>query len=389
MSWMCIDFANRRAKRSDTREVSAPWFPVLLAWPFLLIYLAACRPAVDEPTPDKIAGNPAVVVQVEPRVEVVGLTEFGDVSLRGIAQNGPNTVWVSGTQGTVRRSLDGGATWENVAPPGTEELDFRDVAILDAETVLLMSVGPGSSSRVYKTTDGGSSWVKTLENDLEGAFYNGFDFSTSREGVLTSDSTDGRLLLLKTEDGGDHWARIGAETLPPLVEGEAGFAASGTGVVAADQDLWVATGGSEARVFRSRDQGVSWEVFETPMVHGNPSTGIFSIAFRDTQVGVVVGGDYLDPSQDPGNVAWTENGGETWTRSTSSVPIEQKSCVQFLSEKIVLGAGRSGLVLSRDQGRSWAALEGPAYYTFGFDRGSGVGFLAGSDGRVGRFQLAL
>jgi photosystem II stability/assembly factor-like uncharacterized protein len=82
---------------------------------------------------------------------------------------------------------------------------------------------------------------------------------------------------------------------------------------AADQNLWFATGGAAARVFHSPDRGKTWEVFDTPILHGPDSAGIFSIAFRDPFHGVIAGGDYKRPKEDGPELAFTNDGGKTWT----------------------------------------------------------------------------
>jgi photosystem II stability/assembly factor-like uncharacterized protein len=87
------------------------------------------------------------------------------------------------------------------------------------------------------------------------------------------------------------------------------------GASAPDLNIWFATGGRAARVFHSPDRGQTWQVFDTPIIHGQDSTGIFSIAFRDQTHGVIAGGDYKHPDQDGPNLAFTTDGGKTWTLS--------------------------------------------------------------------------
>ena len=82
-----------------------------------------------------------------------------------------------------------------------------------------------------------------------------------------------------------------------------------------DPNIWFATGGKAARVFHSPDAGKTWQVFDTPILHGQDTTGIFSIAFRDPLHGVIAGGDYKRPKDDGPNLAFTEDGGKTWTLS--------------------------------------------------------------------------
>lgn len=86
--------------------------------------------------------------------------------------------------------------------------------------------------------------------------------------------------------------------------------------VAPDPNIWFGTGGKTARVFHSADRGKTWEVFDTPILHGPDSAGIFSIAFRDPQHGVIAGGDYKHPGDDGPNLAFTEEGGKTWRLSS-------------------------------------------------------------------------
>jgi len=82
-----------------------------------------------------------------------------------------------------------------------------------------------------------------------------------------------------------------------------------------DANIWFATGGKVARVFHSPDRGQTWQVFDTPILHGPDSAGIFSIAFRDAEHGVIAGGDYKRPRDDGPNLAFTNDGGKTWSLS--------------------------------------------------------------------------
>ncbi len=99
-----------------------------------------------------------------------------------------------------------------------------------------------------------------------------------------------------------------------------------------DSNIWFATGGKAARVFHSPDRGRSWQVFDTPITHGPDSAGIFSIAFRDANHGVIAGGDYKHPDRDGPDLAFTSDAGKTWAVSKifpqsyySSVAYDRKS----------------------------------------------------------------
>jgi hypothetical protein len=62
----------------------------------------------------------------------------------------------------------------------------------------------------------------------------------------------------------------------------------------------------------------TWTVVDTPISHGPDSAGIFSIAFRDALQGVIAGGDYKHPDQNGPHLAFTNDGGLTWTLSPVS-----------------------------------------------------------------------
>lgn len=323
------------------------------------------------------AGPPAIAVQ--PAVS--------DASLRGVDVRGDSIVWASGSGGTVLKSDNAGLDWQRIVVPGGEELDFRDVEILAPSTVLLMSAGSGDASGIYRTADGGETWELVLQNTEEKAFFNSFAFWDASTGILTSDSYDGKPYFLKTEDGGQSWRRVGEAGLPPLLEGEYNFAASGTCVaVAGEGQVWMATGGSAARVFHSRDGGETWEVSATPIASGTASSGIFSVAFRDTRNGVAVGGDYEKPELDQGNLAWTDDGGETWNAATSDTAITQKATAVHLGGGRYLAAGRAGLAYSEDDGHTWRVLEPLSFYAAAYDEADGVGWLVGAGGAMARFE---
>jgi photosystem II stability/assembly factor-like uncharacterized protein len=123
-----------------------------------------------------------------------------------------------------------------------------------------------------------------------------------------------RFEVLLTEDG-QTWHSIPSPQLPPALDGEGAFAASNSCIAILQPNIWFATGGKAARVFRSQDRGRTWQVFDTPLIHGSDSQGIFSIAFRDATHGAIAGGDYKYPERDGPNLAFTNDGGETWTLS--------------------------------------------------------------------------
>jgi photosystem II stability/assembly factor-like uncharacterized protein len=265
---------------------------------------------------------------------------------RGISVLSNQVAWASGAHGTYLRTTNGGNSWQAAQVPGAESLDFRDVKAFSADLAYLLSAGPGDQSRIYQTTDAGKNWTLQFTNKDPKGFFDCMAFWDRDHGIAVGDpvvDNSGKLRfeLIVTDDGGKNWKSAPPDALPPAVKGEGAFAASGTCItVQGNSNVWFATGGKVARVFRSTNAGKTWTVADTPMIHGPDSAGIFSIAFRDATHGVIAGGDYKHPEQDGPNLAFTNDGGLTWKLSTIS-PQTYFSAVAFAKP----GAGGTAVLV--------------------------------------------
>jgi photosystem II stability/assembly factor-like uncharacterized protein len=310
-------------------------------------------------------------------------------SLRGVSVASDSVVWASGSGSVILRSATAGDGWTRLAPPKTDNpLDFRDVDAVSESTAYVLSIGAGALSRIYKTTDAGANWTLQFTNDNPKAFYDAMAFWDADRGVAFSDSVNGEFVLIATTDGGKTWERIPADRFPPALANEGAFAASGTNVAVWGTDhVWVGTGAAaSARVLRSTDRGATWQVAATPLAAG-PSAGIYSIAFRDAQHGIVVGGDYAQPQQATDNAAVTSDGGATWTLVKGLGGFRSVVAHVPGSTSSWLAVGPTGADVSHDDGRTWTPIEGPGFHTLGFAPGKPFGWAAGSGGRVAKIEL--
>jgi len=309
--------------------------------------------------------------------------------LRGVCAVSATVAWASGNNGAYLKTTDGGATWQAATVPGAEALDFRDVEAFDADTAYLLSIGEGELSRIYKTTDGGKNWKLQFTNRNPKAFFDAMAFWDANRGVAVSDSVDGRFVIIRTNDGGATWKEAPPESLPPALPGEGAFAASGTCITAQGRNnVWIGT--TAARVLRSTDGGASWQVATTPIPTGQPSSGIFSIAFKDARNGVIVGGDYRKESEARDNVATTNDGGRTWKLAKGPLPGGFRSAVAYLpgaAAPTLVTAGPSGSDYSLDGGVSWTGLGAVGYHAISFAR-SAAGWAVGEGGRIAKYDGA-
>ncbi|MFC7596429.1 WD40/YVTN/BNR-like repeat-containing protein [Terrabacter sp. GCM10028922] len=304
---------------------------------------------------------------------------------RGLAPVSQDVAWVSGTNGTVLRTTDGGATWTDVRPHGldTEALQFRDIEAFDAQRAVILSIGEGDDSRILVTDDGGATWAESFRNMEPTAFYDCIAFSSPQRGLAMSDPVDGRFRLAETSDGGHSWSLVDPSGMPDALPGEFGFAASGTCLsTGVGGRTYLASGGVDpGRLFTSTDHGRTWTVADSP-VAGGPSAGIFSVSFRDARRGVMVGGDFATPTGSVDNAAWTDDGGVTWSRSTTN-PSGYRSGSAWVSgtARTVLAVGPSGSDVSADGGRSWSTFDGGSFDSVECTD-DGACWASGEQGRV-------
>ena len=330
-----------------------------------------------------LMGHSLVVSQF---LSLTSLDSGVNASFRGLSVVNNSVVWVSGTGGTVLRTVDGGANWENVSVPNMDKTDFRDVEGFDKNTAIVMGIA--SPARFYKTTDRGQNWKLVYFDDREKVFFDGMSFWNKRNGIAFSDPVNGRHLLIRTTDGGDTWEEIPADGIPEKLDPEFGFAASGTGMpVKGRNTVWLGMGGIKSRVFKSENGGLNWSVAETPVVHGGQSTGIYSVAFKNKKVGIAVGGDYMNQAIQ-NTMAHTQDGGITWHLPEKQTH-QYRECVAHYRGNTFFAVGPSGFDRTTDNGKNWA----PDYWevkdltALAFAKGSRGGFAVGKEGQIYKIKV--
>lgn len=272
-------------------------------------------------------------------------------SFRGMSIVSDQVAWVSGSNGTIGKTIDGGSTWQWIKPAGYEKLDFRDIEAFDTDRAIV--VNAGSPAYILLTIDGGKSWTQTYKNTDSAIFLDGMDFWDSKRGIVFGDPIKNRMQLLRTNDGGLSWEDISPNLKSDLLAGEAGFAASGTSIITMDNGkVWIATGGAVSNIYYSNNYGNKWGSYKCPIIQGESSTGVFSMAFHNKKAGVVVGGNYLKDNENSNNILLTSNSGKTWTKPLK--PVDGfRSGVIYVNEKVIIATGSSGTDVSIDAGISW------------------------------------
>lgn len=241
----------------------------------------------------------------------------------------------------------------------------------------------GTPAVFLRTNDGGIKWKLVYKNDHKKVFFNGMDFWDDKKGLAFSDPIDGKIFLISTNNGGAQWKEVPFETCPQSQDGETGFAASGTSIrTVGDGYAFIGTGGRAAHIFASEDYGKTWKKFSCPIVRGGESAGIFSVAFKDSRTGVIIGGDYKNDTLKTNMCFLTYNGGRNW-KAPLQGPGGYRSCVEYINQTATLSTGPSGTEFSRDGGNTWKKISSTGYNVARKSKKGNSIFLAGSNGTFG------
>lgn len=238
---------------------------------------------------------------------------------------------------------------------------FRALAYTK-ESIYALSIGNPALLYQYKN----NNLEVVYKEANEKVFYDAMQFFDELNGIAMGDPTDDCLSILITRDGGNSWRKMDCENLPEIEEGEAAFAASNTNIAIVGENAWIVTGGVKARVFHTSDKGLTWKVYNTPIVQGKNTTGIYSVAFYDEYNGIICGGDYLNKHGELANIAITKDGGRTWEVLENNEGPNYVSCVQYVpgtEGKEVIAVSTNGIFYSNNTGKNWENVSEEGFYS--------------------------
>jgi photosystem II stability/assembly factor-like uncharacterized protein len=211
------------------------------------------------------------------------------------------------------------------------------------------------------------------------AFYPG-----GRRGLVMGDPVNGKFRILATRDFGRSWAVLPEEGMPEAPT-EFGFAASGDCLVTAGHTAYFGSGGGAARVFRSKDHGVTWTATNSTIPAGE-AAGVFAMAFRTPRHGVAVGGDFADPTDGVDVVATTRRG-NVWRNTDDLSHLAEDVAYLPGRRHRLMVTGESGDVMgtsiSLNGGRRWSRVSKTGNHTLDCTS-DGSCWAAGGGGRVVR-----
>lgn len=316
---------------------------------------------------------------------VINVIDSGrKTSLRGLSVVDDNTIWLSGSNGTVARSTDGGKNFEWQTVSGYEKRDFRDIEAFDANTAVIMAVA--EPAIILKTNNGGKSWYKVFEDTTKGMFLDAMDFNEKGEGIVIGDPVNGSMFQAISVQRGESWFDFKMlDSSRRLNTGEAFFAASGSNIkYTANKDYPVVfvTGGITSRLFYKN------RFYALPMLQGKESTGANAVAISENgKNAVIVGGDFATDTFSMLNCVVVQLKKEPLIVVAQTPPHGYRSCVEYISSNKLITCGTSGVDISKDGGVNWELISKQGFHVCKKSKKGDKVYLAGSNGKVAILEL--
>ncbi len=297
-------------------------------------------------------------------------------SFRGLSVVNNKVLWVSGSAGTVGKSIDAGENWEWLKVKGYETIDFRDIEAFDDKTAVIMGVG--TPAYILRTTDGGKNWQKVYENTDTLMFLDAMEFWNINSGIVLGDPIDGRIFIARTFNGGKTWEPLPFQYRPLVEKGEACFASSGSNIVKlTKKEAIFVTGGLASHVF-IRDKKI-----KLPLIQGSESTGANAIAVKNKKTFMVVGGDFNKKNDSTLNAFITHDAGATFT-APSAGPDGYRSSVLFAGKNTWMTCGLNGVDISTDDAKHFKKISSESFHVIKKAKKGKAIFLSGGRGHVGK-----
>jgi photosystem II stability/assembly factor-like uncharacterized protein len=280
--------------------------------------------------PDKQA---VAVEQIEGQVH-----EGGAVSIATVAVHPqkPDTIyvlaWRQEHRGKLRRTTDGGKTWENIATildsdaPPWRNTAFQNSLTIDPVNpdnmyfcVTYLSIsevenGPGPKLTkggygFQRSFDGGYTWELANNGFHKGASVRRITMHPDHPETLYAALNDNHGGLFRTTDKGSHWTRV---AIPSVIK-----AVNNVFIDRHTKHIYICTGranGSyaEGGVWRSKDDGATWQqIFKAPFVWQaetspmNPDLIVISVAGQN----VTKAQEFMNPG-----IYLSRDDGKSWNK---------------------------------------------------------------------------
>jgi hypothetical protein len=300
------------------------------------------------------------------------------VSLRGLSVVNDQVLWVSGSEGTVGLSTNGGISWKWTRVAHYEKSDFRDIeAFSDREAVIMGITEPAV---ILFTADGGETWTTAFEDDSKTAFLDAMDFSGEHAAVV-GDPVRSQIFFAESTDRGKRWKINLHSGIMATEPGESFFAASGSNIQHLQDGSWaLVSGGKKSCIYLGSSR------IPLLITQGRETAGANSIAINpvNRNKAFIVGGDFKQDTSQSGNSLLIQI--SPFSQKAPVIPPHgYRSCVEYISETQLICCGTSGVDISYDGGLHWKLISDKSFHVCRKSKTGNAVFLAGSQGKIARW----
>jgi photosystem II stability/assembly factor-like uncharacterized protein len=165
----------------------------------------------------------------------------------------PQIGFVSGYDGSIYKSTDGGINWTQLETGTTDDV-FRVMKFASPNAGFAASgTNYNLLDRIWRTSDGGASWE--MVQDYKGTrSIGGLYFRDSLTGFMVGSDYKALESVYKTADGGDTWTNVWSGPDKDIVLDGIDFANDKLGYVV----------GAKGRILKTTDGGDSWNIDDSP-----------------------------------------------------------------------------------------------------------------------------
>jgi photosystem II stability/assembly factor-like uncharacterized protein len=277
------------------------------------------------------------------------------------------SIVMSGHNGDVLRSTDGGRNWEGSEVTVDGRKSYLNTVMYHGGSKSLLTVGQGGT--VARSIDGGASWSKA-SNDLRGELRGLVEY----QGRLLTFGSGGA--IASSEDAGRHWSH--ARNHLDLNLREIAAAAQGPALLAS---------GRLGELIRSMDGGASWSAIDIAYPNVNTPPDLRALMLTPTREALLAIGP-------PGAILRSNADGSAWQlRHWTELEAERAfpwALVDQHRKLVVAVEARGGMQVSGDDGLTWETRAAvvpaggmPLWQGALLER-QGVMIVAGEDGTVAR-----
>ncbi len=207
-----------------------------------------------------------------------------------------SVVYMSGNEGIIIRSYDGGLNWETMTTDTKEQL--WGIHFISAK----IGIAVGSNGKIIYSNNGGRNW----EDVSPGKSNLLYDVTFNAEGVGFASGSN---ILWRSDDGGLSWN----EVIDFPYESPADWIRSITFI---NEKLGFACA-DIGRIYRTTDGGDTWSRMNSPT-----QEPLFEVDFIDDKNGMIVGFT--------GTILHTKDGGENWTILSSPLGKEHNYSLDYI-----------------------------------------------------------